>query len=282
MPTRGFAGQIMFFTNGDPSPVKVNGDVRIFCFDDFGTTEEQSKPLHQFDYDTNVWNMHLQKSMLGPSYQVFVPYVRKDHHAAKCALSLRLKPAAGPTIYSKLVSIALPGLEREKSAQDENSMTKAGEAHPKPGARKTSAETPVESAARLQANTKAAKPMPPQATQSAANEQLDALVQQLVVKSNNLAAAARARTPEPTQIQTMTNDAAPSHPLALNPASSTSTPDRNQWPRKVIVESAENFQNASAEAVDTNVNLVQFAEDVAIEPVLVELPEAAEAEPVPK
>ncbi|MEX2288427.1 MAG: hypothetical protein WD648_15125 [Planctomycetaceae bacterium] len=237
MPTRGFAGQVMFFTNGDPAPVKVNGDVRIFLFDDFGTPEEQSKPIHQFDYSTDIWNLHLQKSMLGPSYQVFVPYVRKDHHAAKCAISVRLKPVAGPTIYSKLVPIALPGLERETATHGEASVTKAGASHshphPHPSSRQTAGDAAVTSAAKGPATavSKTDEPMPQQTASKIANpltlsivddrkdnEHLEDLVQQLMAQTAKPNAATRTRRPELPHFDVPVDDVAPSKPFTLNPA----------------------------------------------------------------
>ena len=35
-PCRGFGGQVLFFANGRKAPVKVNGAVRIYVFDEIG------------------------------------------------------------------------------------------------------------------------------------------------------------------------------------------------------------------------------------------------------
>jgi len=51
---------------------------------------------------------------LGPSYHVFIPYVRKDRHQANCTLMVRLKPTDGPTIYSDMTTVALPGPTPDK------------------------------------------------------------------------------------------------------------------------------------------------------------------------
>ena len=47
--TRGFAGQIYFFTADGASPVAVEGDVRVFLFDDIGTPKEQARPVDRLD-----------------------------------------------------------------------------------------------------------------------------------------------------------------------------------------------------------------------------------------
>jgi hypothetical protein len=114
LPTRGFAGQILFVTNRSSSPVTVEGEVRIYLFDDKGKLEEQAKPIHQFDFKPGAWKTHMRPGTLGPSYHVFIPYVRKDRHQANCTLMVRLKPTDGPTIYSDMTTIMLPGPAPDK------------------------------------------------------------------------------------------------------------------------------------------------------------------------
>lgn len=107
VPCRGFAGQIMFLGNRHATPVEIEGDIRIYLFDDFGTVEEQSKPLHQFDFNHDAWKIHLTKSAVGPSYSVFVPYTRRGQHNPKCSLRLRLTPKSGPVIFSDMTTLPL-------------------------------------------------------------------------------------------------------------------------------------------------------------------------------
>jgi hypothetical protein len=109
VPCRGFAGQILFLANRHATPVEVHGDVRIYLFDNVGSAEEQSKPLRQFDFSSDAWKLHLTKSAVGPSYSVFVPYVRRGQHNAQCSLRVRLAPKDGPTIFSETSTLPLRG-----------------------------------------------------------------------------------------------------------------------------------------------------------------------------
>ncbi len=112
LPTRGFAGKITFFTRGQKSGVRVNGDVRIYVYDDQSPPEDRGKPIHQWDFLGDAWAIHLQDSSLGPSYSVFIPYSRKGNHQALCALRVRLTPAdGGPPVYSDTVAVLMPGTE---------------------------------------------------------------------------------------------------------------------------------------------------------------------------
>lgn len=119
MPTRGFTGQIYFFARNGASPVVVNGDLRIFVFDDQGTDEEQSKPFHQFDFKGKAWQNFLTDSQIGPGYSLFIPYTRKGHHHAQCAIQVRLIADGGPTIYSDMVHITLSGAKKTAERRNE-------------------------------------------------------------------------------------------------------------------------------------------------------------------
>jgi hypothetical protein len=109
VPTRGFAGQIFFFTQDRAQPVAVDGKARIYVFDDHGPIEQQSKPLRQFDFDRQSWTGHLQSSKLGPTYGVFIPYPRADYHQAVCSLRVRFTPLKGRPLFSSASTIVLPG-----------------------------------------------------------------------------------------------------------------------------------------------------------------------------
>lgn len=118
VPCQGFAGQILFL-NAKSLPVTVDGDVRIYLFDNQGTAEEQAKPLHQFDFDTGAWKQHYSYGTLGPAYNVFVPYTRRGTSEATCDLRLRFTPAAGPVIFSDMTSIEVLGFSGAKTSSKE-------------------------------------------------------------------------------------------------------------------------------------------------------------------
>jgi len=121
LPTRGFAGQILFFVKGQPEPVRINGDVRIYVFDDQGTEEEQSRPLHEFNFPADAWNTYLSRTNLGPAYQLFIPYTRKGGNYSNCSLRIRMSAEGRSPIYSKLASITLPG--RKTAAANASTAT---------------------------------------------------------------------------------------------------------------------------------------------------------------
>ncbi len=120
MPCRGFSGQILFLSSRTATPIAMDGDVRIYLFDDQGTEDEQTKPLRQFDFDNGSWAVHLAETTLGPTYTVFVPYVRRGVKEANCALRVRVKPKFGSQVFSDLTNMTLNGNNpRKKTGSDD-------------------------------------------------------------------------------------------------------------------------------------------------------------------
>lgn len=115
LPTRGFAGQILFFTTGRPVPCQVDGDVRIYVFDDMGDAESNARPLHQFDFKPEAWATYLHETNIGGSYQLFIPYTRKGPHQAECAIRVRYTPRDGLPVYSKMANVVLSGSKSHRS-----------------------------------------------------------------------------------------------------------------------------------------------------------------------
>lgn len=123
-PCKGFSGQILFLSSHSSSPVEIEGDVRIYLFDDQGSPEEQAKPLRQFDFDNGSWAIHLADSPLGPAYSVFIPYVRRGTTDANCSLRVRLKPKQGPVVFSDFSNMALNGSKKPLKGEDAKPISK--------------------------------------------------------------------------------------------------------------------------------------------------------------
>lgn len=110
IPTRGFDGQILFFTRKDDTPVVVDGDVKIYQFDDYGPREEWDKPIAEFSFTSEQWQYFLGKGLLGPGYHLFIPYSREHSEQVNVSLMVRFTPhGGGQPLYSKLIKATLPG-----------------------------------------------------------------------------------------------------------------------------------------------------------------------------
>ncbi len=123
-PCRGFAGQILFLTRDQKTPVAVDGEVSIYVFDDQGSIEEQARPLHRFVF-RETWPRYLHETQLGPAYHIFIPYTRPGLHEADCTLVVQLKPDSGQTVRSEMAHVRLPGTKKS-SADASGDNTSAG------------------------------------------------------------------------------------------------------------------------------------------------------------
>ncbi len=126
-PCRGFGGQILFFAAGRKAPVKVNGDVRVYVFDNEGVNGDPSLPLHQFDFPGAAWNALLRPSNLGTSYQIFIPYTRKGQNQTTCSVRVSFTPEGGLPVYSKTASVDLPGTAPAMKPEDKQVVTVSNE-----------------------------------------------------------------------------------------------------------------------------------------------------------
>lgn len=108
-PGRGFAGQIMFFTHGSPSPIKVNSVVRIYEYSNFDADEIDPTPIHQFNFAPGAFEAHRTDGTLGHTYNVFLPYVEKGKADVICALRVEIEDKDGKKVSSPYTEVSLTG-----------------------------------------------------------------------------------------------------------------------------------------------------------------------------
>lgn len=128
LPSRGFAGQLFFFKQGNPSPSEISGDIKIYVFDDQGTEEEIAKPIHVYEFKEGAWNAYLTKTNIGQAYQIFIPYPRKGDHRAICSLRIKHIAPSGEILLSDPADIVLAG--RKVPANVETTVTSSRPAVP--------------------------------------------------------------------------------------------------------------------------------------------------------
>lgn len=108
-PSRGFAGQVLFFEHGNPSPVKVVGDVVIYQYKDYDPDAEEHTLLHTFRFDSGAWQAHRAKGTLGDSYNVFLPFAERHKDRVTCALRVELTTESGRKVSSPYTEVTLAG-----------------------------------------------------------------------------------------------------------------------------------------------------------------------------
>jgi hypothetical protein len=124
LPTRGFAGNVSFFTRRQETSVRVKGDVRVYVYDDQGPIEKRAQPIHHWDFIGDAWAFHLHDSAIGPGYSLFIPYSRKVSHQVQCAVRVRFTPENGTPIFSNTAAVILPGPLKKKESEPKTNSRK--------------------------------------------------------------------------------------------------------------------------------------------------------------
>lgn len=108
-PCRGFAGQIMFFGPAGDTPMKVEGPVTIYEYDQFDPDQEDPRPHHSFSFEPDAWNVHGRDGTLGHTYSVFIPYMQPHKEQVMCGLSVEFHCEDGRKLSSDITPVLLPG-----------------------------------------------------------------------------------------------------------------------------------------------------------------------------
>lgn len=108
-PSRGFAGQILFFGLTGDTPVEVDGRVVIYEYDQYSRDQEDPQPLHSFTFEPDAWAVHGREGTLGHSYSVFIPYMQDHKQQVTCGLRVEFECADGRRISSDITPVLLQG-----------------------------------------------------------------------------------------------------------------------------------------------------------------------------
>ncbi len=112
-PVRGFGGRIMFYGKDEKSPVKVDGRLSVYAFDESETTDGNPAPRKKFLFTPEQLPQHYSESKLGHSYSVWIPWDEIGGPPRRISLIVRFEPVGGPAIVSDDSHQLLPGIGGE-------------------------------------------------------------------------------------------------------------------------------------------------------------------------
>ena len=144
-PSRGFAGQIMFFGYGEPTPIQTDGIVRIYEYTDYDPNDEDPEPAHIFTFDNGGWNAHRTHGTLGETYNCFLPYVEKKTGHVVCALRVEYEAKDGRKVSSPFTEVTLAA---KTSTKPPGALTRNIVKKKATGIQQVSGEQPAEKPAR--------------------------------------------------------------------------------------------------------------------------------------
>jgi hypothetical protein len=108
-PKRGFGGRLMFFEADSDKPVKIEGDLVVYAFDEEGRKPTNTKPDRKYVFPAATLERHYSESKIGHSYSVWLPWGEVGGPQKEIGLVARLVPKEGAAVVSPQSKIVLPG-----------------------------------------------------------------------------------------------------------------------------------------------------------------------------
>jgi hypothetical protein len=110
-PQRGFGGRVYFYDQESKKPIKINGNVVVYAFDEENRQPEDNIPTRSYLFDKNDVKKLYAKSKLGASYNFWVPWDSEgpEGDAKKVSLIVRYIPEVGSSVVSSQAVVYLPG-----------------------------------------------------------------------------------------------------------------------------------------------------------------------------
>ncbi len=106
---RGFGGRLTFYGDGRPKPVKVEGSLVIYAFDEEARDPSNVKPDRKYVFTKEQFAKHYSKSNLGHSYSVWIPWDKAGGPQKQISLIVRFLPEGGPVVIGEQAMQLLPG-----------------------------------------------------------------------------------------------------------------------------------------------------------------------------
>ena len=119
---RGFGGRIMFHSRETEKPVRVEGTLTIYAFDE--TERASSVPERKFVFTSEQFETHYSKSKLGHSYSIWLPWDEVGGELRRINLVARFEPTGGSLIMSEPSVQVLPGIPADDYDSDRDSRPK--------------------------------------------------------------------------------------------------------------------------------------------------------------
>ena len=108
-PVRGFGARLMFYGKDPSKPIKVNGSLVVYGFDETNRKASNNRPDRKWVFTAEQMDKHYSKSEIGHSYSVWVPWDQAGGQQTSVSLIVRFMPKKGDVVVSDQATQVLPG-----------------------------------------------------------------------------------------------------------------------------------------------------------------------------
>ena len=106
---RGLGGRLTFYTNKGSKPVRVDGTLVVYGFEEQGDPQTKVKPDKKFIFTPEQFARHYEKSALGHSYTVWIPWDEAQGPQKEVSVIVRFTPKDGQLVVGQPTRHVLPG-----------------------------------------------------------------------------------------------------------------------------------------------------------------------------
>jgi hypothetical protein len=107
---RGFGGRLLFFNEEAEDPVRVEGQLVVYAFDESGRAAHETQPTRRFVFPREQFVLHESEAKVGASYSVWLPWDEVGGEQKNISLIARFEPKAGPLVVGEQTKHLLPGV----------------------------------------------------------------------------------------------------------------------------------------------------------------------------
>jgi len=140
-PVRGFGGRLMFYEGKKETPIKVEGVLVVYAFDEIGRDPDSARPDRKYVITPEQLPAHYSKSKIGHSYSVWIPWDEVGGMQKEITLIVRFEAKNIAPVVGEQHRLLLPGKASQPRAEGAAIANSAGEG----GVRRTSYEATVPS-----------------------------------------------------------------------------------------------------------------------------------------
>lgn len=106
---RGFGGRILFFNQTSEDPIRVDGQLVVYAYDENDRPAHETHPTRRYVFPPEQFARHESECKLGPSYSVWLPWDETGGEQKNISLIARFEPAGGSRVVGDQTRHLLPG-----------------------------------------------------------------------------------------------------------------------------------------------------------------------------
>jgi hypothetical protein len=122
-PQRGFGGRLAFFKNGNEDPVRVEGQLVIYAFDESGDDPYKTEPTKRYIFPADQLAVYESESTVGPTYNIWLPWDEAGGVERKVSLIARFEPKDGAIVVGEQTRHLLSGTSPAGAARQQMAST---------------------------------------------------------------------------------------------------------------------------------------------------------------